>query len=117
MVLGVCGRNWNREHSSRALAGPADFTDVPADASSEVFDLAVNCWAAINKYKAKGGVTSGRLIESLSLAANSATAEKIRTAMSDVTAAARAKSYTITRQDTLPDGEFEVLEATFAEVV
>jgi hypothetical protein len=37
--------------------------------------------------------------------------------MADVTAAARAKSYTITRQDTLPDGEFEVLEATFAEVV
>jgi valyl-tRNA synthetase len=97
--------------------GHADFTGVPADASSEVFDLAVNCWAAINKYKAQGGVTSGRLIESLSLAANSATAEKIRTAMADVTAAARAKSYTITRQDTLPDGEFEVLEATFAEVV
>jgi hypothetical protein len=77
----------------------------------------VNCWTAINKYKAQGGVTSGRLIESLSLAANSATAKKIKTAMADVTAAARAKSYTITRQDTLADGEFEVLEATFAEVV
>jgi hypothetical protein len=37
--------------------------------------------------------------------------------MADVTAAARAKSYTIIKQDTLPDGEFEVLEATFAEVV
>ena len=37
--------------------------------------------------------------------------------MADVMAAARAKSYTIARQDSLPDGEFEVLEATFAEVV
>ena len=97
--------------------GDADFTDVPSDATSEVFDLAVNCWAAINKYKAQGGVTSGRPIEKLSLAANSVTAEKASTAMADVMAAARARSYTIAKQDTMAEGEFEVLEATFAETV
>lgn len=100
-----------------AWPSDADFADIPRGSTSEVFDLAVNCLAAINKYKAQAGVTSGRAVEHLVLAANSGTAGKIRTAISDVMASTRARRYTLTKKESLPDGEFETLEAVFSEAV
>ncbi|HWX42225.1 MAG TPA: hypothetical protein VN345_13835, partial [Blastocatellia bacterium] len=64
----------------------------------------------------EAGVSIGRPIERLVLAANPATAANLGAVVSDVMAAARAASYTVEENSTLEDGIFQVLEAKFVQL-
>ncbi len=86
-----------------------DFAGIapPADAGS--FDAAVALLAAINKGKSEAGVSVGRGIRRLGLAANPATARRLGAVAADVMAAARVEELrSRAARPTLGDGVFEV---------
>jgi valyl-tRNA synthetase len=87
--------------------GEADFADVGAPADAESFDVAVACLAAINKSKSEAGVSVGRGVMRLALAAAPATVAKLGAVGADVMAAARVERYDIRADPTL-DGAFRV---------
>jgi valyl-tRNA synthetase len=91
----------------------ADFGGVDLPTGSEAFDLAVKCLAAINQHRAESKVSSGRLIEHLTVVADEATTELLRPVLSDVMRGARVRSYRFeTRQE--PDATYlEVLAVQF----
>jgi valyl-tRNA synthetase len=91
----------------------AEFAGLETPAATGVFELAVSCLAAINRSKTDAGVSTGRQIEHLTVAVNPATAALLRGVVSDVMAAARAKSYEVEEAEDLEDGIFRVLEARF----
>lgn len=93
----------------------ADFVVIEQPADIETFDVAVACLSKINKCKSESGVSIGRTIQQLIIAANGATADKLRCAVSDVMAAARAVNYSIMENENLDKGIFEIIEARFVE--
>jgi valyl-tRNA synthetase len=93
--------------------GEADFADLAGVSAPDVFSVAVGCLTAINKSKAAAGVSTGRSAERLTVAANGATADRLRRVIRDVMAAARARDYAIEVNDELADGELSVIEAEF----
>jgi valyl-tRNA synthetase len=97
--------------------GAPDFTGIepPADAGS--FDAAVALLAAINKGKSEAGVSGGRGIRRLTVAANPATAGRLGAVAADVMAAARVEDYDLTPRGGLDDGVFEVVTVDFAEAL
>jgi valyl-tRNA synthetase len=94
-----------------------DFADVepPADAGS--FDAAVACLAALNKHKSENGVSVGREIRTLRVAANDTTRALLARVAGDVMAAARATAWDVAADRALADGEFRVDAAQFADPV
>jgi valyl-tRNA synthetase len=105
--------------SIHRAAWPAaqDFAGIepPADASS--FDAAVALLATINKGKSEAGVSVGRAIRRLAVAANPATAGRLGAVAADVMAAARVEAYDLTARGGLGDGVFEVVTVDFAEAM
>lgn len=96
--------------------GGADLAEYEARGSATFFETAVAAWSAVNKAKSEAGVSIGRAIEKLVVAANPATAANLRTVISDAMAGARAASYTVEENSTLEDGIFQVLEAKFVQL-
>src|SRR5262249_36256948 len=95
--------------------GNADFAGYDTGGKAEFFDTAVCAWSAINKAKSQAGVSIGRPIEKLVLAANAATAANLEAVMSDVMAAARANSHAVQENGTLEDSAFQIVEAKFVQ--
>jgi len=93
----------------------ADFEAVDAPADPGSFALAIDALTVINKRKSDDGVSVGRVTEELTLAANAATAARLEPVWEDVAGAARCQAKTLTSNDGLDDGAFEVVSATFAE--
>ncbi|HEY6329894.1 MAG TPA: valine--tRNA ligase [Blastocatellia bacterium] len=93
----------------------ADFQRVAAGSSAEIFDTAVECWNQVNKRKSESGVSIGRSIEHLRIAANPRTLERLKPVESDTMAAVRAVDYQLIEDGSLPEGAFEVRNAAFAE--
>ena len=83
----------------------------PADAQS--FDVAVACLAAINKSKSEAGVSVGRGVTRLALAAAPATLARFAAVSADVMAAARVGDYEL-RPDPSLDGAFQVVALELA---
>jgi valyl-tRNA synthetase len=94
--------------------GEKDFAPAGQLTSGAAFDVAIACWNQVNKRKSEGGVSIGRPIEQLKLAANKQTLEKLSRVESDVMAAVRAVSHSLIERNDIPDGAFEVLDAAFA---
>jgi len=92
-----------------------DFEGIAAPTSTTSFDLAVACQAAINKRKADAAVSVGRPIERLVLEAHPDTLQGLSRVEADVMAATRARSHELQGNDTLEQGVFQVVDATFAE--
>jgi len=88
---------------------------IGARGDAEVFDTAVACWNQINKRKSESGVSIGRPISRLAIAASARTLEKLKPAESDVMSAARAERYSFVADDAIADGQFEVREAEFID--
>jgi valyl-tRNA synthetase len=103
--------------SIHRAAWPADkeFEETGGRGDPEIFDAAVACWSQINKRKSEAGVSIGRPILRLTIAANNATLEKLRPAESDVMSGARAERHSLVVDDAIGDGQFEIREAEFAE--
>jgi valyl-tRNA synthetase len=93
----------------------ADFATVPAPADAASFETAVACLAAVNKNKSESGVSVGRGIRTLSVAANTATRARLGAVATDVMAAARAERWDVTTDDAAADGAFRISAAEFAE--
>jgi valyl-tRNA synthetase len=109
----------NRVPSIHRASWPssADFEEFSGRGEPDIFDTAVACWNQINKRKSEAGVSIGRPILKLAIAASKATLEKLKPAESDVMAAARAESHSLTADDAVPAGQFEIREVEFAEKV
>ena len=95
----------------QALSRP---TWAPDDAGS--FELAVDAFAAINKAKADGQVSAGRVVEQLTLVANAKTLERVAAVLPCALDAARCLEHSVEAAE-LEDGVFEVRGAVFAEKV
>jgi valyl-tRNA synthetase len=93
----------------------ADFAGVPAPADAASFDVAVTCLAAVNKSKSESGVSVGRGIRSLSIAANAGTRTCLEHVAGDVMAAARAERCDVTVDAAAADGTFRIAAIEFAE--
>jgi valyl-tRNA synthetase len=92
-----------------------DFAGVPAPADAASFDAAVTCLAAINKSKSESGVSVGRGMRTLSVAANAATRARLEPVATDVMAAARAERWDLTADAAAADGTFRIAAVEFAE--
>jgi valyl-tRNA synthetase len=92
----------------------AEFEATPVAADPQSFDAAVACFGAINKAKSEAGVSVGRAIGRLVVAASPATLARLRPVGADVMAAARVERHDVEARDGLDDGAFEVVEIAFA---
>src|SRR5262249_27396479 len=70
--------------------GSDDFAAVPPPDDAACFDVAVASLTAINKAKSEGGVSIGRGVTSVALAANPATAGRLEPVLGDVLASSPA---------------------------
>ncbi|MFM8408999.1 MAG: class I tRNA ligase family protein, partial [Alphaproteobacteria bacterium] len=96
---------WPTVAELRAVAAPGD----PA-----CFDAAVACLGAIHKAKTAGGVSIGREVERLRLAAHPDALARVAPVLGDVLATARVANHDLEARPDLSDGAFEVVEAVFA---
>ncbi|HTD26158.1 MAG TPA: class I tRNA ligase family protein, partial [Candidatus Elarobacter sp.] len=93
--------------------GRRDFEQVAAPADPASFEAAVGCFAAINKRKSEAGVSVGRAVVRLALAAAPATLTRLGPVAADVMGAARVAEYALHPRAGLDSG-FEVVEVEFA---
>jgi valyl-tRNA synthetase len=93
----------------------ADFAAVPPPADTASFDVAVACLAAVNKNKSEAGVSVGRSIRALTVAANPATRARLEPVAADVMAAARAERWDVALDAAAADGAFSIAGVEFAE--
>ncbi|HXV36945.1 MAG TPA: class I tRNA ligase family protein, partial [Myxococcota bacterium] len=94
--------------------GAADFRGIEPPSSAASFDVAVACWAAINKRKADAEVSMGREALRLAIAASPKTLAVLEPVLPDVLAAARCREHALQSRPALEEGVFEILEAEFA---
>jgi valyl-tRNA synthetase len=104
------------ERSIHRAAWPdsRDFQGIEPPSSDQSFEIAVACWAAINKRKADAEVSMGREALRLVIAASPKSLALLEPVLSDVLAAARCLDCELASRPELEDGSFEVLEAEFA---
>ncbi len=88
--------------------GAGDFAAVAPPTEPASFDVAVACLAAINKSKSEAGVSVGRGVTRLALAAAPATLARFAAVTADVMAAARVVDWEL-RPDPALDGAFRVV--------
>jgi len=92
----------------------SDFAGIEPPSSDESFDVAVACWAAINKSKADAEVSMGREALQLTIAASPKTLALLEPVLADVLAAARCLDHELAGRPELEEGVFEILDAEFA---
>jgi valyl-tRNA synthetase len=93
--------------------GTAELADVPAPADPGCFDVAVAGLTAINKAKSEGGVSVGRPVETVTLAASPATIARLEPVLADVLRSARVAAHTLEPRAALADGVVEVGDIAF----
>ncbi|HEX7317900.1 MAG TPA: valine--tRNA ligase [Pyrinomonadaceae bacterium] len=93
----------------------AEFADLAEPPNPASFDVAVAFLNTINKGKATAKMATGHPLDLLVVAANNATADKLKGIITDVMSGVRARSYRIEENDGLGDEEFEIIEARFAQ--
>jgi len=74
---------------------------------------AVACLAAINKAKSEGGVSVGRGVATVTLAANPTTVARLAPALGDVLASARVVAHALATRPDLGDDVVEVADIAF----
>lgn len=90
-----------------------DFSGISEPANPASFDLAVDALTAINRAKADGKVSAGRVVEKLTLSANQKTLDAVAPVLDCALQAARVQSHSLTVTEGA-DGEFAVSDAVFA---
>ena len=94
--------------------GSRDFQGIEPPSSDASFDIAVACWAAINKSKADAEVSMGREALRLVIAASPKSLALLEPVLSDVLAAARCLDHELASRPAMEEGIFEILDAEFA---
>ena len=87
-----------------------ELKDIPEPAVTGLFELAEKAWFTINKKKSELGASVGRPLTRLTLAISPDTAKKFAPVQSDIQAATRALSFTLTPKADVSDGEFEITD-------
>jgi len=94
--------------------GSEDFRGIEPPSSDASFDVAVACWAAINKRKADAEVSTGREALRLAIAGSPKSLALLEPVLPDVLAAARCRDCALESRPELEEGVFEILDAEFA---
>ncbi len=94
--------------------GDDDFRGIEPPSSDASFDVAVACWAAINKRKADAEVSLGRETLRLVIAASPKSLALLEPVLADVLAAARCLDHQLASRPEMAEGIFEILDAEFA---
>ena len=94
-----------------------DFQAIEPPSGDVSFDVAVACWAAINKSKADAEVSMGREALRLVIAASPKSLALLEPVLSDVLAAARCRDHELSGRPEMEEGAFEILDAEFAPKV
>jgi valyl-tRNA synthetase len=95
--------------------GDADFRGIAAPNVARSFELAADCWRAINKAKAEAAVSMGREVGNLAIAANAKTLAELGPVLADVLGAGRCQQHALRARDSLADGVFQIEDAVFIE--
>lgn len=95
----------------------AELATVAAPADAGCFDVAVACLAAINKAKSEAGVSPGRGLARLTLAANPETLGRLAAVQGDVLKSARVERHELLAAAELGDSAFEVRAAEYVAPV
>ncbi len=90
-----------------------ELAEIPQPAKTSSFNLATLAFTAINKAKADGQVSAGRVVESLTLRANPSTLQDIKPVLDCALQAARVQKYQLVETE-LDDAVFEITDALFA---
>ncbi len=90
---------WPTDMGFNVIADPQD---------SASFETAVQAMFAINKAKTAGGVSTGRAVSSLTLAAHPETAARLQLVTGDVMSAARVAAFSIASDASVEPGSFRV---------
>jgi valyl-tRNA synthetase len=93
-----------------------DFAGI-APVDPTVFDVAVACLAAINRRKSEAGVSIGRGVQRLVLAASPATLARLEPVRADVMAAARVEAVETETRPEVADGTIEVVDLDLVAAV
>ncbi len=94
--------------------GADDFAGIEAPADADSFEIAVDCWSAVNKAKADAEVSVGREVERLVVAAHPETLRRLEPVLPDVLAATRSRAWRLEARAELEPGRFEIAEIEFA---
>lgn len=92
----------------------SEFARIPAPDRSESLSLAIDAFTAINKAKADGKVSAGRVIESMNLVATEETLRRLEPVLECALQAARVQSHVLKPME-VEEGSFVVTNAIFAE--
>jgi valyl-tRNA synthetase len=92
----------------------ADFEGIALPDDETSFELAVAALNAINKSKTEAGVSTGRVVETLTLRANQKTLDRIAPVLQSVVQAARCRQHQVVAEPALEDGAFSVTDAVYA---
>lgn len=80
-----------------------------------LFEIAIACFAAVNRAKSEASVSVGRPVASLTLAANPETAARVKPVIDDVVGAVRGSGCEIEERAQLENGAFEIAHIAFGE--
>jgi valyl-tRNA synthetase len=92
----------------------SELDGIPTPRDPDCFDLGVAALNAINKSKTEAGVSTGRVVQTLTIQANAATLERLRPVLDSVVQAARCQAHSTAADPELEDGAFAVIDARFA---
>lgn len=95
-------------HQSR-WPSATDFSNVELPGDSSVFDSAVQCYTAINKYKTESGVSIGSPLDSIIINAEPEKIESLKAGLKDVLQATKVQHYEFST--TAPDPELYKISA------
>jgi valyl-tRNA synthetase len=80
-----------------------------------VFDTAVSFLETVHRAKGTAGASVGRHLSRLRMKASPATAERLKSAIDDVLAAARVQAFALDTEPNFKDGVFEVVDLELGE--
>ncbi len=89
----------------------AELASIPAPKDAESFELACNLYASLNKKKTESGASTGRVVNTTSIAASPALVTRIAPVLADVLAAAKVKAHAIASREPLTDADGFVIDA------
>jgi valyl-tRNA synthetase len=89
----------------------AELASIPAPNDAQSFQLACDLYASLNKKKTESGASTGRVVNTTSIAASPALVARIAPVLSDVLAAAKVKAHTIGAREPLADTDGFVIDA------
>jgi len=91
-----------------AWPSEAELNDIPLPDHAESFQTAVDCLAALHKYKTLSGLSAGAPLEGVVIRGSGEDLDLLSPVLEDVISAARVRSFEVEESGELPDARFSV---------